>query len=295
MSIGIIQANNDSNTTHSTVGGLYRLDTGAKVTSYTTFKMKSGVTTQVHRTYLYYSTDPAADIRWWNPGFYEINAGAPTLNQLVPKAGMSSGGTQVTQTVFNNSGTWNKPSGCNHVEVFVTGGGGGIGKGYRSVSNQNSQPMMTHQGGTGGSGTKLINVANVNSVNVTVGNGGAANNGNSLSNSYGGTGGTSSFGNYISATGGGGARRVYYTNGSNTGNGYNLAVGNNGNCSGADNAATHAPQSAWHANLPMKGTNNTADNGKLYGGGGRQRMTNGNWSNNGRAGGKGVVVVRAFH
>ena len=54
------------NTTHSTVGGLYRLDTGAKVTSYATYKMKSGVTTRVH-TYLYYSTDPAADIRWWNP------------------------------------------------------------------------------------------------------------------------------------------------------------------------------------------------------------------------------------
>lgn len=82
VSIGIIQSNDDTNTTNSQAGGLYRLDTGAKVQGYSTFKMKSGSTAQRHRTYLYYSTNANSQLQWWGAGFYEINGNEPNLDVL---------------------------------------------------------------------------------------------------------------------------------------------------------------------------------------------------------------------
>ena len=83
VSIGFIQAYGDSNTANMLRGGLYRMDTGQLVTAYTDYKMASGATQQVHRTYLYYSTDAAASLDWWGPGFYEINGNEPNLEQLL--------------------------------------------------------------------------------------------------------------------------------------------------------------------------------------------------------------------
>ena len=81
VSIGFIRANGDGNTSN-TVGGLYRLDTGERVVAYTDYKMITNGTSQIHRTYLYYSTDPAAELHWWGPGFYEINGQEPSLDTL---------------------------------------------------------------------------------------------------------------------------------------------------------------------------------------------------------------------
>ena len=84
VSIGIIQANNDSNTNSwNTLDGVYRLDTGVRIIDSTTFKMKDGSTTQRHRTYLYYSTDSNAELHWYEPGFYEINGQEPSLNEIL--------------------------------------------------------------------------------------------------------------------------------------------------------------------------------------------------------------------
>ena len=83
VSIGFIQAYGDSNTANMLRGGLYRMDTGQLVTAYTDYKMASGATQQVHRTYLYYSTDAAASLDWWGSSFYEINGNEPNLEQLL--------------------------------------------------------------------------------------------------------------------------------------------------------------------------------------------------------------------
>ena len=84
VSIGIIQANNDSNqNSWSDIDGVYRLDTGQRIVDLSTFKMKDGSTTQTHRVYLYYSTDSNAELHFYNPGFYEINGQEPTLNEIL--------------------------------------------------------------------------------------------------------------------------------------------------------------------------------------------------------------------
>jgi len=85
LSIGYIHANND-NTTANTVGGLYRLDTGEKIRNYVDYKM-GDTTTQSHRTYLYYSTDPNASLDWSLPGFYEVDSNVPILGQLLGGSG----------------------------------------------------------------------------------------------------------------------------------------------------------------------------------------------------------------
>lgn len=115
VSIGIIQANGDSNTTNVALGGLYRLDTGAKITSYTTFKWRNASdTTQVHRTYLYYSTSSASELNWWGPGFYEINGNEPNLNELLGFKNLTLG----TQTSGNYVASITNGS-------YITGGNGG--------------------------------------------------------------------------------------------------------------------------------------------------------------------------
>ena len=83
VSIGFIRANGDSNTSNTGLGGVYRLDTGAKIYNGTDYKWRnSSDTSQIHRTYLYYSTDPNAELHWWGSGFYEINGQEPTIETL---------------------------------------------------------------------------------------------------------------------------------------------------------------------------------------------------------------------
>ena len=84
VAIGIIQAYTDTNTATPTINGIYRVDTGVKILTGTSFKSQSGVqTTQSHRTYHYYSTDPAATLAFANPGFYVVDGTEPSLSTLV--------------------------------------------------------------------------------------------------------------------------------------------------------------------------------------------------------------------
>ena len=81
LSVGYIHANNDGSTT--SYGGLYDSVTGQRAITYTDYKMASGATSQVHRVYLYYSTDPAALLEWYGPRFEEINGEEPSINSLL--------------------------------------------------------------------------------------------------------------------------------------------------------------------------------------------------------------------
>jgi len=84
VAVGIIQAYTDTNTATPTINGIYRVDTGARVATGTSFKSQSGVrTTQSHRTYHYYSSDPAATLAFANPGFYVVDGTEPSLSTLV--------------------------------------------------------------------------------------------------------------------------------------------------------------------------------------------------------------------
>ena len=86
VAIGIIHAANDTTTTLSALGGIYRLDTGQKIQSSTTFRQKTSNATQIQRVYHYYSTSPTAQLDFANPGFYILDGSEPTLSKLLGKA-----------------------------------------------------------------------------------------------------------------------------------------------------------------------------------------------------------------
>ena len=84
VAIGVIQAYTDNNVFTPSIVGVYRVDNGQKLFSGTSYRSQSGVqTTQSHRAYHYYSTDPAATLAFANPGFYVIDGTEPKLNTLV--------------------------------------------------------------------------------------------------------------------------------------------------------------------------------------------------------------------
>ena len=115
VSIGIIRANNDSNTSNTGVSGVYRMDTGQRIVSGQDYKMGSG-TTQTHRTYLYYSTDPAASLDWWGPGFYEINGLEPSIDTLVGNVNTAWSKSWYAPYYFDsaNTGYYARPSGTSN-------------------------------------------------------------------------------------------------------------------------------------------------------------------------------------
>ena len=85
-SVGIVQSNSDSNTTaYTDISGLYRLDTGAKISNTNTFKFgTAGATlTSGHRTYLFYSTNVNVVVQFANPGFYKIDGNQPKLHDIL--------------------------------------------------------------------------------------------------------------------------------------------------------------------------------------------------------------------
>ena len=90
LAIGHIQANNDSNTINNPETGVYRLDTGIKLASGTSYKMGTNGGSQSHRTYLYYSTDPVSTLSWVDPGFYAIDGTQPTMGELLNTNGLPS-------------------------------------------------------------------------------------------------------------------------------------------------------------------------------------------------------------
>ena len=86
--VGYIHGSGDTSTTH--YGGMYDGETGQKVVSFngggncsTDFKFTTSATTQVHRTYLYYSTDTTAQQYWWDPKFEEVNGKESSILALL--------------------------------------------------------------------------------------------------------------------------------------------------------------------------------------------------------------------
>ena len=145
VSIGFIKANADGSAS-STQGGLYKLSTGAKVSAYSDLRMAAGATTQSHRTYLYYSTDPNASLEWWGPGFFEINGNEPKLRDLVGNPEWYNG-----NIALGSDGT-------------LSGGGGGKvtigGLGYTGALDANKTSVDAGgalQGVASGAGTVVSN------------------------------------------------------------------------------------------------------------------------------------------
>ena len=83
LAVGIIQAHTDTNTATPAINGVYRMDTKAKISTGSSFKsVSSAPTTQQHRAYHYYSTNPAATLAFANPGFYVVDGSEPNLATL---------------------------------------------------------------------------------------------------------------------------------------------------------------------------------------------------------------------
>ena len=102
VSVGYIQANNDSNTSNGNWKGqgLYRLDTGERIYQGSAYKMGSaGATLSTgHRVFLYYSSDNTSKLQFARPGFYEVNGHHPTINELVNPGGYAYQGSTDNRT-----------------------------------------------------------------------------------------------------------------------------------------------------------------------------------------------------
>ena len=83
VAIGIIYATNDTTTTVSALGGIYRLDTGEKLQGATTYRQKTSNTAQSQRVYHYYSTSPSAQLDFANPGWYILDGSEPSLGEIL--------------------------------------------------------------------------------------------------------------------------------------------------------------------------------------------------------------------
>ena len=85
LCIGIITPNgagDNGNPGANTINGMWRLDSGDKITTGNWFRMKDGSTSQTHRTYLFYSTQSAAHLQWRQPGFYVMDCSEPSIAVL---------------------------------------------------------------------------------------------------------------------------------------------------------------------------------------------------------------------
>lgn len=137
VSIGIIHAYADGTTSTpavegsdgaggGTISGVYRLDTGQQVSAGTDYKwLSASGTQQVHRTYLYYSTNPSDALEWWGPGFYEINGNEPNLDTLVGNVNAGWQRSQFAPYYYDSANTtyYTQPSGTSNLNAFnaITG------------------------------------------------------------------------------------------------------------------------------------------------------------------------------
>lgn len=190
--------------------------------------------------------------------------------------------------VFSASGTWIKPAGLKRARVTVVGGGGGGGG--SSLTNY----RCGGGGGGGGQAIKTIEAASLGSTEaVSIGAGGAA----GTSNASGGGGGTSSFGAHCSATGGAGgpvgSSGGSAAGGSGIGGNINIIGGSGQGVQNSNVVATSHPGGSSYGNggkaASMEGPGQPGQHGSGGSGGWR-----GGTSQNGGAGGVGLVIVEEY-
>ena len=197
----------------------------------------------------------------------------------------SQDGTWNSKSTSGASGTWNKPSGCSNVLVYVTGGGGG--------ARINDNSYRGAGGGGGGTAIKWIDVSGVSSVSYTYGGGGDY----SRNGGRGSSGGTSSFGSYCTANGGQGG----YTDnpyqggpgGNASGGDINLPGGGGEMAHGADREGGGG-SSFWHkAGSSHHYANNQEEitHGQWGSGGGYGYYSQNSYAYNNSRGGAGCVIV----
>lgn len=138
--VGVIYGSSSTKTTNDPIGGVYRLDTGQKIRSTTSYRMKTGVTLQRHRAYLYYSSDNATRLQFCKPGVYVVNGSEPTLGQILgPVAAINNSSNTIDgSSITSNTITANQL--VNNIRVDIgagTGNGNGNGNGNSNLTNAN--------------------------------------------------------------------------------------------------------------------------------------------------------------
>ena len=131
--VGVIYGSSSTVTSNAAIGGVYRLDTGAKIRSCNSFRMKTGVTVQRHRAYLYYSTNNTV-LQFCKPGVYVINGSEPTLGQILgPAAAINAGSVDVDGTSIKDSSITSTQL-TNNIRSDI---GAGTGNGNSNLTNNN--------------------------------------------------------------------------------------------------------------------------------------------------------------
>ena len=165
VSVGILQAYNNTTTDTDTVSGIYDVETGEKLKNGAEFKIAQGATGQRHRTYLYYqgndggstATTGNGNAFFWGPGFHAIDGSEPKIQDLVK--------LRVSRDVKINNGELILADGQNSVtrrpvRIFRDLFKGGITLQRDGVDNVNISSSVTEIGHT---------YFNGNGVNVGIG------------------------------------------------------------------------------------------------------------------------------
>jgi hypothetical protein len=165
VSIGLIHAYGDTNASSWPGAGLYRMDTGQKIATYTDYRMANNSTQQVHRVYLYYSTTASASLDWWGTGFWEINGNEPSIDSLV--GNVNTGWTRNAYAPYYfdsaNTGYYMQPSATSNMyaatlpKLFLNRSGlNGSGISWYSSGYTAWTDYMANAGSTGNGPTANI-------------------------------------------------------------------------------------------------------------------------------------------
>ena len=124
LAVGYIHAYADGSTT--SYSKIYDSTTGQSVYSGTDYKMANGATRQMHRTYLYYSTDTNSNLEWWGPRFEEINGNEPAISgmlfELITSPTFTGSVTTPILYDYNNTGYYVDPASTSNMNTIVAGG-----------------------------------------------------------------------------------------------------------------------------------------------------------------------------
>ena len=122
--VGYIHAYADGSTT--SYSKMYDSITGQVVAGGTDYKMANGATRQMHRTYLYYSTDTNANLEWWGPRFEEINGNEPAISgmlfELITSPTFTGSVTTPIVYDYNNTAYYVDPASTSNMNTIVAAG-----------------------------------------------------------------------------------------------------------------------------------------------------------------------------
>ena len=159
--VGYIHAYADGSTTN--YSKMYDSVTGQVVAGGTDYKMANGATRQMHRTYLYYSTDTNANLEWWGPRFEEINGNEPAISgmlfELITSPTFTGSVTTPIVYDYNDTTYYVDPNGTTNIK-YLKLNTDGTSSATRALTIRNVGLAESNYGSYPGAWTSALQIQN---------------------------------------------------------------------------------------------------------------------------------------